>query len=73
MPNGEALIPEKVSGIVYRRHNNGSVTTISIDQPDFTAPGEGGLMGLVIDPDFDQNRRFYTCQNSTQQDVRVIR
>jgi glucose/arabinose dehydrogenase len=73
LPNGEALIPEKVSGVVYRRRNNGSVQAISMSQPDFTAPGEGGLMGLVVDPDFDQNRLFYTCQNSTRPDVRVIR
>ncbi len=74
LPDGEALIPEKTTGIVHRRHTNGTITELDMrHQNDFTAPGEGGLMGLAIDPDFDRNGRFYTCQNSTRSDVRVIR
>lgn len=37
--------------------------------------GEGGLMGLAVDPDFTKNRFVYTCYNSSKgpPDVRVVR
>lgn len=43
---------------------------------DVTATGEGGLMGLSIDPDFKTNRYIYTCfvsDKSGKVDVRVVR
>lgn len=42
---------------------------------DVYARGEGGLLGMAVDPDFSQNRFIYTCFNSTQggPDVRVVR
>ncbi len=40
--------------------------------PNVFARGEGGLLGLTIDPDFEQNRFVYACYN-TPQDVRVSR
>ena len=40
---------------------------------DVQAQGEGGLLGLSIDPDFVQNRYIYACFNSTEGDVRVAR
>ena len=39
------------------------------------ASGETGLMGLAIDPDFADNRRFYTCTGGNPQgthDVRIL-
>ena len=32
--------------------------------PICSSQGETGLMGLALDPDFDPNPRFYTCQAS---------
>lgn len=40
---------------------------------DVAVRGEGGLMGLAVDPDFSNNRYIYTCFNSTSGDVRVVR
>lgn len=40
---------------------------------DVRAQGEGGLMGLAIDPDFKKNRAIYTCYSSTANDIRIIR
>lgn len=54
---------------------DGSVRSIEADFGDLYANGETGLMGLVLDPDFAQSRRFYTCQGydgRDGQDVRVI-
>ncbi len=36
------------------------------------ARGEGGLLGMVVDPEFNENRFIYACY-STAQDVRVSR
>lgn len=73
LPDGDALITEKTTGLVWVREPDGTQRALDMDQPDFTAPGEGGLMGLVVDPDVATNGKFYTCQNSTQGDVRVVR
>ncbi len=39
---------------------------------DVNSKGEGGLMGLAVDPDFIQTRFLYACY-STEDDVRVSR
>src|SRR3954451_12502501 len=41
---------------------DGSVQEVAADFDDLFARGETGLMGLVLDPAFGQNRRFYTCE-----------
>lgn len=50
--------------------------TVAADMSDLFAVGESGLMGLVVDPGFSQNRELYTCQGYSGpegQDVRVIK
>jgi glucose/arabinose dehydrogenase len=44
---------------------DGSVQDVQADMGDLFALGETGLMGLVLDPGFDANRRFYSCQGIT--------
>ncbi len=54
---------------------DGTVREIEADFGDLFASGETGLMGLVLDPAYEQSRRFYTCQGYAGpdgQDVRVI-
>ena len=70
-PDGYAIVPERDSGDIVVRAPGGAVTDIAADMSDLNSSGEGGLLGLVIDPDFAQNRRFYTCQ-TTSSDVQVI-
>lgn len=40
--------------------------------PDVVVGGEGGMLGMTLDPDFKQNRFLYACFN-TSTDVRVAR
>jgi len=40
--------------------------------PGVVANGEGGLMGLAVDPEFAMNRWVYTCSTSAT-DVRLVR
>jgi glucose/arabinose dehydrogenase len=44
---------------------DGSVQDVQADMGDLFARGETGLMGLVLDPGFEANRRFYSCQGVT--------
>jgi glucose/arabinose dehydrogenase len=52
------------------------VSEITADLSDVYARGEGGLMGLVLHPDFTQTRRFTTCQTHQESgrpvDIRLI-
>jgi glucose/arabinose dehydrogenase len=40
---------------------------------DLYVRGEGGLLGLAVDPQFVQNRFLYTCYDSTHGDIRVAK
>jgi len=73
-PDGTVIYDERGGGLSAYLPD-GSVQAIEADFSDLFANGETGLMGLVLDPAFDGNRRFYTCQGyagSGEQDVRVI-
>ena len=41
--------------------------------PDVDVDGEGGLLGMTLDPAFSSNRTLYACYNSTAGDVRMAR
>lgn len=68
-PDGAALVTERGGTLSVVQ---GGVRS-EVDQvPDVRAVGEGGLMGLAVDPGFATNRWIYTCQ-TTDVDVRVVR
>jgi glucose/arabinose dehydrogenase len=39
---------------------------------DVRVGGEGGMLGLAIDPNFTNNRRVYTCFDTTGGDVKLV-
>jgi glucose/arabinose dehydrogenase len=55
----------------------GGTVDVMASPADVLATGEGGMLGLAVDPDFASNRRIYTCFNSGLgvggRDVRVVR
>jgi glucose/arabinose dehydrogenase len=71
-PGGELLFTER-KGTVNVLKNGSAVTLKAIE--DAMVRGEGGLMGMAVDPKFAENRYIYTCFNSTKAglDVRVAR
>ncbi|HEX8763059.1 MAG TPA: PQQ-dependent sugar dehydrogenase [Candidatus Saccharimonadales bacterium] len=71
LPGGTLLFTERQGHISFLRHN-GQVWLIHTI-PDVKAAGEGGLMGLAVDPNFEQNRYIYACFNSMARDIRVAR
>lgn len=72
LPDSTMLFTERAGTI--SKLTDGAVS--QIEQPDdVVAQGEGGMLGLAVDPDFDNNRFIYACFNSSQdnRDVRVVR
>ena len=62
--DGTLLVDERPGGFTAVLPD-GTVRTVDADFGDLFARGETGLMGLVLDPGFDDNRRFYSCQGVT--------
>ena len=70
-PDGTMLFTQR-GGVLSSRLTNGTVRTVTAELGDLFASGETGLMGIVVDPDFASNRRFYTCQGHTGPEIQVI-
>lgn len=69
LPDGTALFTER-AGQISKLVNGRKETIHTV--PDVYARGESGLLGLVIDPKFRENRFVYACY-ATDEDVRVSR
>jgi glucose/arabinose dehydrogenase len=74
-PGGGMLFTEK-GGAIRFRHATGKYVRTLADPLDSIVMGEGGMMGIAVDPGFSSNRRIYTCFLSNiggTPDVRVVR
>jgi aldose sugar dehydrogenase len=72
-PDGSLLFTERVGDISVLR---GGVITKFNRPPDAVQSGEGGMMGIAVDPNFATNGRVYACFLSNASgalDVRVVR
>jgi glucose/arabinose dehydrogenase len=78
LPDGKVLVTERpgtvklLSGV----GPNSTVQGVQVDMGDVMVNGEGGLMGLLVHPDFATSRRFTTCQTNQQGsqpvDIRLV-
>src|SRR5215475_6933475 len=71
LPDGSALVSERDTARIKRVTAAGRVTTVG-QVPGVVPGGEGGLLGLAISPDFDQNRWLYAYFTSDR-DNRIVR
>jgi aldose sugar dehydrogenase len=74
LPTGELLISERPGRIRIRR-SDGTLALVA-QIADVVTGGEGGMLGMTLDPDFATNRYVYTCFSSNaggSTDNRVVR
>lgn len=79
LPDGRVLLTERAGRftLLSGARAGATATRVQADTSDVFARGEGGLLGMVIHPDFDDSREFTTCQNhagpdGAAQDVRLV-
>jgi glucose/arabinose dehydrogenase len=74
LPDGKVLVTERPGRL--RLVDGSRVTRVRADTSDIYVEGEGGLMGLVVHPDFARSRLFTTCQTHQEHgkpvDVRLV-
>jgi glucose/arabinose dehydrogenase len=79
LPDGKVLVTQRTGklALLSSARPGASVTQVQADFSDVQVRGEGGLLGMVIQPDFITTRQFVTCQthqeNGTPVDIRLIR
>src|SRR3989344_5327825 len=58
LPDGSALFTQR-PGQIRGLYKDGKVTSLKIQIPDVKHVGEGGLLGIAVDPKFEDNRFIY--------------
>ncbi|HEY7598070.1 MAG TPA: PQQ-dependent sugar dehydrogenase [Actinophytocola sp.] len=78
LPDGKVLVTERPARIslLSSAKPGAKVSQVKADLSDVFVSGEGGLMGMVVHPDFARTRLFTTCQTHTEngdpQDIRLV-
>jgi glucose/arabinose dehydrogenase len=78
LPGGQALVTERPGRIslVSGLREGARRSTVRADLDDLFVAGEGGLMGMVVHPDFATSREFTTCQTHQEggdpKDIRLV-
>ncbi len=77
LPDRSILMTQRGGRLSIVPAGGGTPRTVRADLSDVRAEGEGGLMGLLLAPDFATSRAFLTCQTHQQDgrpvDIRVVR
>ncbi|HET9143050.1 PQQ-dependent sugar dehydrogenase [Actinophytocola sp.] len=78
LPDGKVLVSQRPGRftLLSSGQPGASSTQVRADTADVLVRGEGGLMGMVIHPDFATSRQFTTCQTHTEggkpKDIRLV-
>ncbi|OLR89987.1 glucose dehydrogenase [Actinokineospora bangkokensis] len=78
LPDGKVLVPQRNGqfALISGTTPGSTVTTLRADTSDIQVRGEGGLLGMVVHPDFATSRQFTTCQTHTEGgnpvDIRLV-
>jgi len=70
LPGGDALVTERDSGRLLRVSPSGDVREIQV-LPE-SGSGEGGLLGVAVSPNYEENGYVYAYY-TTEEDNRVVR
>jgi glucose/arabinose dehydrogenase len=66
------IYTERFGRVSAKPLNSGAPVVLGQLGAPFVANGEGGLLGLAVDPEFSTNRFVYACYTTTS-DVRLVR
>jgi glucose/arabinose dehydrogenase len=72
LPDGGALVSERVTGRIWRIDPNGSKRVVMRVPGVATNAGEGGLLGLAVSPSYARDRLVYAYL-TTRRDNRIVR
>ena len=78
LPDGGVLVTERPGRIAYLSSTEpgAQVREVDVDLRGVYARGEGGLLGLVVHPDFATGREFTVCmnyqENGSPVDIRLV-
>jgi glucose/arabinose dehydrogenase len=72
LPNGDALVSERDTGLIKRVAGDGSRVTRVGEIPEADPSSEGGLLGLAVHPEYPDEPWVYAYY-STDVDNRVVR
>ena len=72
LPDGSALVSERVTGRIWRIDPNGSKRIVMRVPGVDTNAGEGGLLGLAVSPNYARDRLVYAYL-TTARDNRIVR
>ena len=78
LPDGKVLVTERAGRLALLSGTRPGATTsiVTADLSDVWVQGEGGLLGMVVHPDFATSRRFTTCQTHAEGgrpvDIRLV-
>ena len=78
LPDGKVLVTQRTGKIALLSSGlpGATVTQLKADTSDVLVRGEGGLLGMVIHPDFATSRLFTTCldhtENGVAKDIRLV-
>ncbi len=59
LPDGRLIITEKANGTLRIAKTTGELSSPITGLPAVNSSGQGGLLGITLDPDFTQNRMLY--------------
>jgi glucose/arabinose dehydrogenase len=78
LPDGKILVSQRPGKFALLSSGlpGATVTEVKADTSDVLVNGEGGLLGMVIHPDFAGSRLFTTCldhtENGKAKDIRLV-
>ncbi|MCA1780708.1 MAG: PQQ-dependent sugar dehydrogenase [Intrasporangiaceae bacterium] len=78
LPDGGALVTERGGRLTHLSSTSpgAEVKRVDADLSEVFASGEGGLLGMVVHPDFETSREFTTCLNHQEGgrpvDIRLV-
>jgi len=73
LPNGDALIAERTTGLIKRLDSGGELREEMTVPGVATDAGEGGLLGLAVSPSYERDGLVYAYLTSTEGDNRIVR